>query len=230
MTPIQPLRGLIPLVEAEFVLGLRVASRHPIARSALTWTIGLAAILRIVTGPATPGPAVDTVVGLAGLLAAAVAPPAFVLGGPFEALRWTRGHVHAATCARLAAVVSIAALGALAAGAILGTTTSVLGRVVLHAAVIAALAATLAPAVGCAPATVTTLLLVATGVGVTQLSGASPLQGVLPPPGALLAVDPPSAGAARAALLAGWAGLGMAGVASLAGRARCRAGGRHAGL
>ena len=225
------------MLEAEFVLGLRVASRHPVARSALAWAVGLATIVRIVSGPAPVGQASDAVVAFAGLLAAAAAPPLFVRGGPLEALRWSRGRPLAATLARLAAATTAAVSGAVAAGMVLGSAGSgpvaVIGGAALHALLIGTLAATLAPSAGCAPATVSMVLLVAAGVGMVELGADPSVAWVLPPPGALLTHAVRDGGMGRIALLAGWAGLGLLGVRSLAGHARVarsRAGGPHAGV
>jgi len=224
------------MIEAEFTLGLRVASRHPIARSALTWTIGLVAIVRVVSGPPTSAQVSAAVVALAGLLAAAAAPPLFVRGGPFEALRWTRGRPLAAVLARLAAAIAIAALGAAAAGRVFGPVSVELlrtyGGAALHAAVIGALAAALAPRAGCAWATVCTVLLVAAGVGAVELDGVVAARSVLLPPGAVLG-PAWSGGVGSTALLLGWTGLAFLGMLSLAHRVRptrVRARGARAGL
>jgi len=224
------------MLEAEFVLGLRIASRHAITRSSLAWTIGLAAIVRVVSGPPTSAQVSGAVVALAGLLAAAAAPPLFVRGGPFEALRWTRGWPLTAALARLAAAITIAALGAAAAGRVIGPVSAeplrTYGGAALHAALIGALAAALAPRAGCAWATVCTLLLVAAGVGAVELDGVVGSGGVLLPPGALLG-PVRTLGAGSTALLVGWSGLALLGMLSLAHRARpagSRARGARAGL
>lgn len=208
------------MLHAEYTLALRVASRHPVARSAVTWTVGLATIVRIAGGVALPAQMPGAMVALAGVLAAATAPPVFVRGGPFESLCWSRGRLLLAVLARLAAAVTISLAGAGAAGIVLGGTLAeparAVGGALAHAVLIGALAATLAPTVGCASATVWTLLLVAAGVGVWELGSGEPAIPVLPPPGALLA-DPRGG---HALALAGWAGLAALGTLALAARAR----------
>jgi hypothetical protein len=208
------------MLHAEYTLAFRVAVRHPVARSAVAWTVGLATIVRIAGGVALPGHLPGAMVALAGVLAAATAPPVFVRGGPFEALSWSRGRLLLAILARLAAVVTISMAGAGATGIVLGGTLAepalAVGGALAHAVLIGALAATLAPASGCASATVWTLLLVAAGVGVWELESGGAALPVLPPPGALLA-DP---WGGHPLALAGWAGLATLGVLALAARAR----------
>lgn len=210
----------IPQLEAEFVLGLRLASRHPVARSALAWTIGLAAIVRVLGGHAAPDRTAPTVVALAGLLAAAAAPPLFVRGGPLEALRWTRGRLVTAAClARLQGAVVFALVGAGAAGIVLagkvGMSPGLAGAALAHAMLVGLPAAALAPRGGCAFATVCAVLIVAAGAGASELGDPAHLWS---PPGALMSRM--LAGGGGHPLLTGWTALSVLGLWSLARRAR----------
>jgi len=213
-----PRRVLVPLLEAELILGVRLAGRHPVARSALAWTVGLAAIARVVVGHAAAHQTAPTTIALAGLLAAAAAPPLFVRGGPLETLRWTRGHALAASLARLHGALAIALAGACGAGLVLGgrqaVSPGVVAAALLHAALVGALACALAPRAGCAFATVSTLLVVAAGAGASDLDAPGPVPHLLTPPGALaMRVLTGSGGLVP---LTGWCVLGILGVWSVA--------------
>jgi hypothetical protein len=213
--------SLVPSLEAEFVLGVRLAARHPVARSALVWTIGLAAVVRVVGGGATPDRTPPTMIALAGLLAAAVAPPLFVRGGPLEALRWSRGRLVAACLARLHGALTVALLAAVGAGVVLGgrwgASPAVIGVAVLHAVVVGSLAGALAPRAGCAFSTAFLVLMVAVGAGASEVGTAEPVSRLLIPPGAL-GVRLLVGGGGHVALTA-WIVLGVLGVWSLARRA-----------
>jgi hypothetical protein len=210
--------ALVPLLEAEFILGVRLAGRHPVARSALAWTVGLAAIARAVVGHAAADRTAPTTIALAGLLAAAAAPPLFVRGGALETLRWTRGRALAACLARLHGALAIALAGAGGAGVVLGgrqaLSLGVLAAALLHAALVGALAGALAPRAGCAFATVSTLLVVAAGAGASEFDAPGPVPHLLTPPGAL--VVRLLAGSGGHVPLAGWFALGILGVWSVA--------------
>jgi hypothetical protein len=222
---------LVPLLEAEFVLGLRLAGRHPVARSALAWTVGLAAIARAVAGHAAFDRTAPITVALAGLLAAAAVPPLFVRGGALETLRWTRGRVVAACLARLHGALAIALVGAGGAGVVLGgrpaVSFGVLGAALLHAALVGAVAGALAPRAGCAFATVSTLLVVAAGAGASEFDPLEPAPPLWTPPGAL-AVRLLAGGGGHVPLLAGWIALGILGMWSVAHRAAPMTGGARA--
>jgi hypothetical protein len=212
--------SLVSLLEAEFVLGVRLACRHAVARTALAWTVGLAAIVRVVSGHAAPDGISHTIVALAGLLAAAAVPPLFVRGGPLEALRWTRGRLVAACLARLHGAVAVALIGAGAAGVVLaghaGLTPRLAGAALLHAALVGALAGALAPRLGCAFATVCAVLVVAAGAGASAPGEAPPGAPPWTAPGALAVRL--LAGHGGLVPLAGWVALAALGVWSLARR------------
>lgn len=212
--------SLAHLLEAEFVLGVRLACRHPVARSALAWTIGLTSIVRVVGGDAAPDRIPLTIVALAGLLAAAAAPPLFVRGGPLEALHWTRGRLVAACLSRLLGAVTVALIGATAAGVVLaggaGLSPGLTGAALLHAVLVGSLAGALAPGAGCAFATVGTVLVVAAGAGASELGAAAPVSSPWTPPGALAVRL--LAGGGGFVSLAGWVALSALGLWSLARR------------
>jgi hypothetical protein len=188
-----------------------------VARWALAWTVGLAGTVRALSGSGADRSA-PVVVALAGLLAAAVVPPVFVRGGPLETLRWTRGYLVPACLARLHGALAVALLGAAGAGVALGggvaVSPPVVGAALLHAALVGALAAGLAPRAGCTLSTACMVLVVAAGAGAAELGGAPPVPPLVAPPGAL-AVRLLVGGEGRAAL-AGWMLLGAVGVWSAA--------------
>lgn len=212
--------SVVPLLEAEFVLGVRLACRHPVARSAVAWTVGLAVLVRVVSGLAAPDRTAVTIVALAGLLAAAAVPPLFVRGGPLEALRWTRGRLVAACLARLLGAVTVAVIGAGAAGVVLagraGLSPGLAGVALLHAVLVGSLAGALAPRAGCAFATVGAVLVVAAGAGASEVGAAPPGWSLWTPPGALAVRL--LAGGGGFVSLAGWVALAALGVWSLARR------------
>jgi hypothetical protein len=213
---------LVPQLEAEFILGVRLASRHPVARSAVAWTVGLAAIVRVLSGHAAPDHGPSTIISLAGLLAAAATPPLFVRGGPLEALRWTRGRLMAACLARLHGAVALALVGAGAAAVVLvgrsGLSPGLAGAALLHAVLVGSLAGALAPRAGCAFATVCAVLMVAAGAGMAESGAAVSAPDVWAPPGALAARM--LAGGGGHLPLTGWTALGALALWSLARGAR----------
>jgi hypothetical protein len=147
-------------LRAEVVMGVRLSARHPVPRAAVGWAIGLAALTRVLAGPPleTAGSAF---VSLAGLLAAVAGPRPFVRGGPFESLRWVGIPPLAAAAGRLAGTVAFSCLGAAAAAFAVGGGPAVglatLAGAAVHATVVAALAAAMAPG-RCTPATILPLL------------------------------------------------------------------------
>ncbi|HEX9633128.1 MAG TPA: hypothetical protein VGA02_11765 [Gemmatimonadales bacterium] len=217
--------GAAGALRAEVVLGVRLAARHPVSRAAVGWTIGLAALTRILAGP-PPGAVTPAFVALAGLLAAAAGPRPFVRGGPFESFRWVGIRPTLAAAARVAGAAAFSCLGAAAAAVALAGTAALrpgaVAAAALHAAVIGAVAATLAPAWGCATATVLPLLLVAAGAGAPYaahvLEGGPP---VVPfaPPGQLIVNLADGGGPTVVPQLAVWLGLAALGVAGLGRRA-----------
>ena len=227
-----PGAGVLGALRAEVVMGVRLSARHPVPRAAVGWTIGLAALIRVLAGPplGTAGP---VFVSLAGLLAAVAGPRPFVRGGPFESLRWVGIRPRAAAAGRLAGTVAFSCLGAAAAAFAVGGPPAVgiatLAGAAVHATVIAALAAAMAPGLGCTPATMLPLLLVAAGSGSPYASyvieAGFPVV-PLPPPGMLI-IDLLEAARWEAVPPLGvWLALAALGVAGLGRRARGPAGRR----
>jgi hypothetical protein len=154
-------------VHAETSLGFRLASRHGPARTAAGWAIGLAVFTRVVGGPAAPERLLAVAVAFGGLLGAAAGPRLVVRGGPLETLRWASLPTSVVVLARVLGAVAFAGVTTTVVTLVLGESALPIGAVVAaagHAGLLAALAAGLAPRVGCAATTGLLSLLVAAGI------------------------------------------------------------------
>jgi hypothetical protein len=169
--------------------------------------VALSALARVLGGTVAGDRLVSTGIALAGLVAAAAGPRLLVRGGPQETLDWTALPRPLATLTRLVSAVgvacAIAATAVLALGGRPGFPGGAALMAVCHATVIAGLSAGLAPRVGCSPATVLVVLLVAAGAWGGGAPGAVPAASPLPP--GVAAVWLASGPDGRAALtLLGW--------------------------
>jgi len=217
-------RSAFAALPAEVVLGWRLAVRHAVSRAAVGWAVGLTALTRAVAGP-SPEAVAPVFVGLAGLIGAAAGPRAFVRGGPFESFRWLGIAPAAAVVGRLAGTVAFSCFGAGVAAVLVAGPSAlslpILAGGAVHAAAIAAFAATLAPGFGCTAGTVLPLLLVAVGAGApysTFVLEAGPPVVPLPPPGMLIIGVLEGRLGAHGPALGAWLALAAAGAAGLARR------------
>jgi hypothetical protein len=216
---------VLGVLRAEAVFGVRLTIRHPVPRAAFGWAVGLAAITHVLGGPPPGGAIRPAVIAIAGLLAAAAGPRAFVRGGPFESFRWGALPPPLAAVGRLGGVILVACLGSMGVAFALGGSVALepalLAGAAMHAAVIGALGAALAPAWGCTTATVLPVLLVAAGVAVPEVSVSTVLSLAvpLPPPGVLVTGVLDGQGVMTGVRLGVWGGLALLGIAGLGQRA-----------
>jgi hypothetical protein len=177
---------------AEALLGFRLASRHEPARTAAGWAAGLAVLARIVGGPVPPDRLLTAAVAFGGLLGATAGPRLLIRGGPLETLRWAFLPGAVVALARVLGTVAFAGGATTVVVVILGDSAPAMGALgagVVHAGLVAALAAGLAPRVGCSATTGLLTLFVAAGIAhesYPAVTGAPTWIGALTPPGVLL--------------------------------------------
>jgi len=179
-------------LQAETLLGFRLASRHGPARTAAGWAAGLAVLAHVVGGPVPPDRLLTAAVAFGGLLGATAGPRLLIRGGPLETLRWALLPGAVVALARVLGAVGFAGGATAMVVVILSESAPALGAVaagVAHAGLVAALAAGLAPRVGCSATTGLLILFVAAGIAhesYPAVTGAPAWVGALTPPGVLL--------------------------------------------
>jgi hypothetical protein len=206
-------------LQVEALLGFRLASRHAPARTAAGWAAGLAVLARVVGGPVPPDRLLTAAVAFGGLLGATAGPRLLIRGGPLETLRWAFLPGVGVALARVLGAVAFAGGATAVVVVILGESTPAVGALgagVVHAGLVAALAAGLAPRVGCSATTGLLTLFVAAGIAresYPAVTGAPAWVGALTPPGVLL--ENAVAGVPGTALrLCGWMVIAAAALAN----------------